>query len=61
MYCAAHDIRLTTACRPVRARPEIWLTGLRNLWRMRPTPDRRPGIGDARRGDWEEIDVARAK
>ena len=43
------------------ARPEIWLTGLRNPWRMRfdaPTGDL--WIADVGQGDWEEIDVARA-
>jgi glucose/arabinose dehydrogenase len=43
------------------ARPEIWLTGLRNPWRMRF--DRATGdlwIGDVGQGEREEVDVARA-
>jgi glucose/arabinose dehydrogenase len=43
------------------ARPEIWLTGLRNPWRFRF--DRANGdlwIGDVGQNAWEEIDVARA-
>jgi glucose/arabinose dehydrogenase len=43
------------------ARPEIWLTGLRNPWRIRF--DRSTGdlwIGDVGQGEREEIDVARA-
>jgi glucose/arabinose dehydrogenase len=43
------------------ARPEIWLTGLRNPWRFRF--DRATGdlwIGDVGQNAWEEVDVARA-
>jgi glucose/arabinose dehydrogenase len=43
------------------ARPEIWLTGLRNPWRIHF--DRANGdlwIADVGQGSWEEIDVVRA-
>ena len=42
------------------AKPEIWLTGLRNPWRMRfDQPTRDLWIGDVGQNAWEEIDVAR--
>ena len=43
------------------ALPEIWLTGVRNPWRIRfdaPTGDL--WIGDVGQGAWEEVDVIRA-
>ena len=43
------------------ALPEIWLTGLRNPWRMHFDPlGGDLWIGDVGQGAWEEIDVARA-
>jgi glucose/arabinose dehydrogenase len=68
------DIAGSTAANPYRipadnpfasgaggTRPEIWLTGLRNPWRI--SFDRATGdlwIGDVGQNDWEEIDVQRA-
>jgi hypothetical protein len=44
------------------AMPEIWLTGLRNPWRMRFDGDTGDlWIGDVGQGDWEEVDVAPAR
>lgn len=43
------------------AKPEIWLTGLRNPWRIRFDPANGDlWIGDVGQNAWEEIDVARA-
>jgi len=43
------------------ALPEIWLTGLRNPWRIRFDPGTGDlWIGDVGQGAWEEIDVAPA-
>jgi glucose/arabinose dehydrogenase len=43
------------------ASPEIWLTGLRNPWRIRFDPATGDlWIGDVGQGAWEEIDVAPA-
>jgi glucose/arabinose dehydrogenase len=41
--------------------PEIWLTGLRNPWRIRfDTPTGDLWIGDVGQGAWEEVDVIRS-
>jgi len=43
------------------AKPEIWLTGLRNPWRFHFDPATGDmWIGDVGQAKWEEIDVARA-
>jgi glucose/arabinose dehydrogenase len=43
------------------AKPEIWMTGLRNPWRFRFDPSNGDlWIGDVGQNKWEEIDVARA-
>jgi glucose/arabinose dehydrogenase len=43
------------------ARPEIWLTGLRNPWRIRfDLANGDLWIGDVGQNAWEEIDVVRA-
>ncbi len=43
------------------ARPETWLSGLRNPWRIRFDPETGDlWIGDVGQGSWEEVDVARA-
>ena len=43
------------------AKPEIWLTGLRNPWRFRFDPATGDmWIGDVGQNKWEEIDVVRA-
>ena len=53
--------RTTRSSTTPGARPEIFVTGLRNPWRFRF--DRRRGdlwIGDVGQGAWEEVDVVRA-
>jgi glucose/arabinose dehydrogenase len=43
------------------ARPEIWVTGLRNPWRIRFDGDTGDlWIGDVGQGEWEEVDLAPA-
>jgi len=57
-YAVPPDNPYATA---TNARPEIWLSGLRNPWRIRfdaPTGDL--WIGDVGQDRWEEIDVIRS-
>jgi glucose/arabinose dehydrogenase len=43
------------------ARPEIFVTGLRNPWRFRFDPETKDlWIGDVGQGAWEEVDVVRS-
>ena len=44
-----------------KGRPEIWLSGLRNPWRMSLDPANGDlWIGDVGQSEWEEVDVQRA-